>query len=99
MSANGQGELAFFNAKRLDRRNRADHIESATPCHDGQVMGSYRVSDPVRLAILASKSEDYTTPFLAPCMVLLKRNSNPRALQNKALTDPAVSSTVPKTVY
>ena len=30
----GEGEVAFFSAKRLDRRNRADLIESATPCHD-----------------------------------------------------------------
>ena len=30
----GEGEVAFFSAKRWDRRNRADLIESATPCHD-----------------------------------------------------------------
>ena len=35
----GEGEVAFFSAKRWDRRNRADLIESATPCHDAQVMG------------------------------------------------------------
>ena len=28
-----EGEAAFFNAKRWDRRNRADLIESVTPCH------------------------------------------------------------------
>ena len=36
----GEGEVAFFSAKRWDRRNRADLIESATPCHDAQVVGS-----------------------------------------------------------
>ena len=34
-------------------------IESATPCHDTQVVGSYQVSSHV--IVLASKSEDYTT--------------------------------------
>ena len=29
----------FFSAKRWDHRNRADLIESATPCHDAQVGG------------------------------------------------------------
>ena len=32
----------FFSAKRWDRRNRADLIESTTPCYDAQVVGSYR---------------------------------------------------------
>ena len=41
------GEVAFFSAKRLDRRNRADLIESATPCHDSPMAGSYRVSNPL----------------------------------------------------
>ena len=36
-------------------------IESATPCHDTQVMGFYRVSNPLRVTVLAAKSEDYTT--------------------------------------
>ena len=57
----GEGEVAFFNAKRWDRRNRADLIESATPCHDAQVVGPYRDSNPLRLTILAAMSEDYTT--------------------------------------
>ena len=35
----GEGEVAFFSAKRWDRRNRADLIDSATPCHDAQVVG------------------------------------------------------------
>ena len=60
-SNEGEGEVAVFSAKRWDRRNRADLIESATPCHDAQVMGSYRGSNPLRLTVLASKSEDYTT--------------------------------------
>ena len=57
----GEGEVAFFSAKRLDRRNRADLIESATPCHDAQVVGPYRDSNPLLLTILAAMSEDYTT--------------------------------------
>ena len=57
----GEGEVAFFSAKRWDRRNRADLIESATPCHDAQVVGPYRDSHPLRLTILAAMSEDYTT--------------------------------------
>ena len=57
----GEGEVAFFSAKRWDRRNRADLIESATPCHDVQVVGLYRDSNPLRLTILAAMSEDYTT--------------------------------------
>ena len=57
----GEGEVAFFSAKRWDRRNRADLIESATPCHDARVVGPYRDSNPLRLTILAAMSEDYTT--------------------------------------
>ena len=36
-------------------------IESATPCHDAHVVRPYRVSNPLRLTVLASKSKDYTT--------------------------------------
>ena len=57
----GEGEVAFFSAKRWDRRNRADLIKSATPCHDAQVVGPYQDSNPLRLTILAAMSEDYTT--------------------------------------
>ena len=32
-----------------------------TSCHDAQVVGSYQVSNPLRLTVLAAKSEDYTT--------------------------------------
>ena len=56
----GEGEVTFFSAKHWDRRNRADLIESATPCHDAQVVGLYRDSNPLRLTILAAMSEDYT---------------------------------------
>ena len=51
----------FFSAKRWDRRNRVDPIESGTPCHDAQVVGPYRDSNPLRLTVLAAMSEDYTT--------------------------------------
>ena len=61
----GEGEVSFFSAKRWDRRNRAHLTDSATPCHDTQVVGSYRVSNgvsnPLPLTGLAAKSEDYTT--------------------------------------
>ena len=57
----GEGEVVFFSTKHWDRRNRADLIESATPCHDAQVVGLYRDSNPLRLTILAAMSEDYTT--------------------------------------
>ena len=57
----GEGEVAFFSAKRWDRRSRTDLIESATPCHDAQVVGPYRDSNPLHLTILAAMSEDYTT--------------------------------------
>ena len=50
-----EGEVAFFSAKRWDRRNRADLIESTTSCRDAQVVRSYQVSNPLRLTVLASK--------------------------------------------
>ena len=56
-----EGEVAFFSAKRWDRRYRADLIESTNPCHGAQVVGSYRDSNPLRLTVLAAMSEDYTT--------------------------------------
>ena len=56
-----EGEVAFFSAKRWDRRNRAVLIESSTPCHGAQVVGSYQVSNPLRLTVLTSKSADWTT--------------------------------------
>ena len=63
-ASEGEGDVAFFSAKRWDRRNEVDLIESATLCHDAQVAGSYRVSNPLRLTVLAAKSKDYaTTPL------------------------------------
>ena len=52
----GEGEVAVFIAKPWDRRNRADVIDSETICHDAQVVKSYRVSNPLHLTVLASKS-------------------------------------------
>ena len=50
-----EGEVAFFSTKRWDRRNRADLIESAIPCHDVQVVG------PFHQTVLAAMSMDYIT--------------------------------------
>ena len=56
----GEGEVAFFSAKRWDRRNRADPIKSATLCHDAEfVVGSHRVSYPLRMTAPTPKSVDY----------------------------------------
>ena len=55
-----EGEVAFFSAKRWDRRNRADLIESVTPCHKAQLVGLYRDSNPLRLTVLAAMPENYT---------------------------------------
>ena len=60
-SKEGEGEVAFFSAKRWDRRNRADLIEFATPCHDAQVAGPYQDLNPLHMTVLAAMSEDYTT--------------------------------------
>ena len=65
----GEGKVAVLSAKRWDRRNRADLIESATPCHEAQMVSPYQVSNTLRLIVLASKSEDYTT---APSNGVLK---------------------------
>ena len=51
----------YFSVKRRDRRSRADLIESVIPCHDTYVVGSYRVSNPLRLTALAAMSDGYTT--------------------------------------
>ena len=50
-------KLRFQRQSRWDRRNRLNLIESATPCHDAQVVGSYRVSNPLRLIVLAAMSD------------------------------------------
>ena len=60
-SKSGEGEVAFFSAKSWDRRNTADPIESVTPYHDTQEVGSYQDSHQLHLTILAAMSEDYTT--------------------------------------
>ena len=57
----GECEVAVFCTKRWDSRSSQALIESATPCHDAQVVGSYRVSNPLNLTVLAAKSEDCTT--------------------------------------
>ena len=81
----GEGEVAFFSAKRWDRRNRADLIESATPCHDAQVVGLYRDSNPLRLTILAAMSEDYTT---APQhLLLVSHNRNASVIKETVIKD------------
>ena len=51
----------------------ADVIKSATPCHDAQVAGLYRDSNPLCLTIMAAASEDYTT---APQHLLSKVGIN-----------------------
>ena len=43
----------------LQKKSRPT-MESATPCHDAQVVGLYQVTHNV-LTVLAAKSEDYTT--------------------------------------
>ena len=55
----GEGKVAFFSAKRWDRRNRADVI--ANPCDDAHVVGPYLNSNPLSLAVMAVMSYDYTT--------------------------------------
>ena len=56
-----EGEVAFFNTKRWSRRNKFNRlIKSATPRHDAQVVGSYRVLNSLHLTVLAARSEDYT---------------------------------------
>ena len=78
----GEGEVAFFSAKRWDRRNRADLIESATPCHDAQVVGLYWGSNPLRLTILAAMSEDYTTAIHSKRKKTTVRGKWPSSLYN-----------------
>ena len=47
-----------FQRQALDRKRRANLIESATPCHNTQAVGLYRVSNPVCLTVLVAKSAD-----------------------------------------
>ena len=67
-SGEGEGEVAVFSAKRWDCRSSSALIESATPCHDAQVVGSFQVLNQLRLHFLASESEAYTT---APQQLLI----------------------------
>ena len=60
-TSSSEGEGAFFSAMCWDGENRADLIESATPCHTAQVVGPYRDSSPVCLIVMAAMPEDYTT--------------------------------------
>ena len=60
--------------------NRADLIESATPCHDAQMVGRYRVSNPVLLTVLAAESEDYTS---APLQLRRKEEKRTMKRQRK----------------
>lgn len=54
-------EDAVFDAKRWDCRNRAELIESSTPCYDAQVVGPYLVSISFRQTVLISESQDLIT--------------------------------------
>ena len=60
---NIEGEVALFIPKRWDRRNRADLIESATPCHDAPVAGPYGDSNPLLLT-QGCHLADLTAKFL-----------------------------------
>ena len=53
--------VMIFPPAMSDHRNKADLIESATPCHDAQVVGSYQDSNLLHQTVLTSRSEDYTT--------------------------------------
>ena len=68
----GEGEVAVFSAKRWYPRNREDLIQSATPCHDARVVGSYRGSNSLHMTVLTSKSKDYNTA-LQHFQTVLKR--------------------------
>ena len=57
----GEGEFGVFSAKHWDRRSSDALIEFASPYHDAQMVGPYRVSNPLHLTVLAVKSNDYTT--------------------------------------
>ena len=46
-------------------------MESATPCHDTQVVGSFRGPNPLHLTVLAAEPKNYTT---APQIQLYPNN-------------------------
>ena len=50
-----------FSAPSTEIAEIEDLIEFTTPCHESQVVGSYRVSNPFSLTIPAAKSKDCTT--------------------------------------
>ena len=84
--SSSEGEVAFFSAKRWDRRNREDLIESATPCHDAQVVGPYRDSNPLRLTTLDAMSEDYTTvPQHLQAICMIKTHDSQYVLYEKLM--------------
>ena len=47
--------MVVFSSKRWDRRSSQALIESATPCHDAQVVRPHRVLNPLRLTVLSAK--------------------------------------------
>ena len=83
-------KLRYFSAKRGDRRNRADLMESATPSHDVKMVGSYRgvsKSNPLRLTVLAAMSEDYTTAPQHPKSVSIRNIKLGQNYRNIACTE------------
>ena len=56
----GEGEVAVLAPSAGIAEVAKAPIESTTPCHSAPVVGPYRVSNPLRLTVLAAKSEDYT---------------------------------------
>ena len=72
VNGEGEGGVAFFSAKYWDHRSREDRIESATPCHDTQVLGFFLGSSSVDPTVLAAKSEDCNTApqYLRHCIIV-----------------------------
>ena len=56
-----EGEVAVFSAKCRDGRSIEDLPESATPSLDAHAEELYLKANPVRLTLLAAKSDYYTT--------------------------------------
>ena len=52
-------KLRFLRWLRWDGRSSKALIDSAAPCHDAEVVGSYPVLNPLRLTVLAA--EDFTS--------------------------------------
>ena len=54
--------IAKSRSLTVTRATKITEWKSAlTPSHDAQVLGPYRLPNPVHLTVLAAKSEDYTT--------------------------------------